>query len=474
MRSGFKSLSILQIILIVASGFTFILFFLVPPQFPDIYYYHIQNILWNEEYHVVPGLANIEERFGFNSNLFLLCSTFGLRPLFGEFVYGINALCMTFMMIYIISQANRQQIFLTVLFIAVFIPFFMEYKTHIGCSSADLLPNLLIVYLLFTLLVDPQNLKKKSILFWLIPVFCITLKVSMVFICLLSLYLLILFIKEKNYKVAIFICIAGLIVVTPWLVRNVIISGYLIHPYASLDLFSFDWKLPVEYSIESKRYIESFAISYDAMYNSSEYILDMPLAVKVQKWVGERHPLDICIAASGLISPLLMLIAFLKDKNTIKKNITLMLVWTIGLMGFIFWLVMAPAVRFGYSFIAIIFSIPVYLLFKDLKNPVRFLSANLFLIVTVLYFGVLSVRYFLVVKEPYVFYKEILYKPQSIQTRLDKYPVTIETFDMNGTNFYKPIDGGCYDHALPCSNNYIKNFEMRGKTLQDGFREKKD
>ncbi|GAB6120931.1 LIC_10190 family membrane protein [Dysgonomonas termitidis] len=473
-RTVIKSLSPLQVILIGSAGLLFMLFFLVPPQFPDIYYYHLQNILWNEEYHVVPGLANLEERFGFNSNLFLLCSAFGLRPLTGEFVFGINALCMVFMMAYIIRQAGRQRLFLIVLFIVVFVPFFMEYKTHIGCSSADLLPNLLIVYLLFTLLAGQQNLKKKSILFWLVPIFCITLKVSTVFICLVSLYLLILFIKEKNYKAVAFICISALIVVAPWLVRNVIISGYLIHPYPSVDLFTFDWKLPVEYSIESKRYIESFAISYDAMYNSSDYILDMPLAVKVQKWLGERHPLDICIAGAGLVSPLLMLGALLRKKVLIKEYSVLLLVWVIGLMGFIFWLVMAPAVRFGYGFIAIVFSIPVYLLFKDFRNPVRSLPANVFLVATIAYFGVLSVRYFLVVKEPYVSYAEIFYKPQSIQTRLDKYPVTMEIFKLNNTEFFKPLDGGCYDHVIPCSNNYIKNLEMRGKTLQEGFREKEN
>jgi hypothetical protein len=472
-RSRIKSLSLFQGILIFLAGFTFTLFSLVPPQFPDVYYYHIQNILWDEGYHVVPGLANINEHFGFNSNLFLLCSVFGLRPLFGEIIFGINALCMALMTVYIIRQASRRQIFLSVLFIIVFVPFFMEYKTHIGCSSADLLPNLLIVYLLFTLLVDPHNLKKKSILFWLVPIFCITLKASMALICLLSLYPLILFIREKNFKIASFICITALIVVIPWLVRNVIISGYLIHPYPFIDLFSFDWKLPVEYSIAEKRYIEAFAISYDSMYNSSDYILNMSLGMKIQKWLGERHPLDICIAAAGLVSPLLMLVALLKTRKTINKNSVFLFVWLIGLAGFIFWLIMAPAVRFGYAFIAIIFSIPVYLLFRDLKNPVKFLSANMLLIAVIVYFCILSVRYFLVVKVPYVSYKEIFYKPQSIWTRIDKYSGVKDSFRINGVELYKPLNGSCDDYEVSFSNDYIKNIEMRGKTLQEGFREKK-
>ncbi|MDR1884147.1 MAG: hypothetical protein LBR26_15410 [Prevotella sp.] len=468
-----KSLSVLQVILVCLAGFLFMLFLLVPPQFPDVYCYHIQNILWNEEYHVVPGLANLEERFGFNSNLFLLCSTFGLRPLFGEFVFGINALCMAFMTAYIIRQASRQRLFLTVLFLAVFVLFFMEYKTHIGCSSSDLLPNLLIVYLLFTLLTDRQNLKRKSILFWLIPVFCITLKVSTVCICLVPLYLLVLLIKEKDRKTAAFVCIAALLVIVPWLVRNVIVSGYLIHPCPWVDLFAFDWKLPAEYAMESKRYIKSFAISYDAMYGLGDHILNMSLAGKVQKWLGERHPLDICIVVAGLISPMLMLASLYRKKGLIKEDPVLATVWFVGLTGFVFWLAMAPAVRFGYGFIAIAFSIPVYFLFKDMKNTRKFLPANVFLIAVTVYFGTLSVRYFLVVKAPGVSCREIFHKPQSIGTRLDKYPVTMEPFRMNGIEFAKPLDGERYGYALPCGNNYIKNPEMRGNTLQEGFRKKK-
>lgn len=468
-RVKIKSLTSFQSVLIISSLFIFLLFSLVSPQFPDVYYYHIQNMMWNEEFHVIPGLANIEERFGFNSNMFLLSSVFGLQPLFGEFIYGINALCMFLVLVYIIRQEKYQKKYLTLLFISIYVILFMEYKTHIGSSSSDLLPNLLIVFLLFSLLSNPHNFVKKSILFWLIPIFCVTLKVSTVFICLLLLYLLFTLIRKKEYRVILFICITGLLIVTPWLVRNVIISGYLIHPYPSLDLFSFDWKLPAKYAIESKRYIEAFAISYDAIYYSSDHILNMSLFEKIGKWVSERHPLDICIVGIGLLSPVIMLIAWIRKKSIVKENTTLLLAWVIGLAGFIFWMIMAPSVRFGYGFIAIIFSIPVYLLFKNDKPTVNSSYIGLFTIITVIFLGVLSVRYYVSIKTDVLLDKEILYRPQSINIRLQKFPVTTETYYINGVRFIHALDGSCYDFPLPCTYN-TENIEMRGHSLEDGFR----
>ncbi|EMO63800.1 hypothetical protein LEP1GSC133_1179, partial [Leptospira borgpetersenii serovar Pomona str. 200901868] len=46
-----------------------LIFFLYPPS-PFAYdsgLYHIQSIKWIQEYSVVPGLANLHGRFGFNS-----------------------------------------------------------------------------------------------------------------------------------------------------------------------------------------------------------------------------------------------------------------------------------------------------------------------------------------------------------------------------------------------------------------------
>ena len=51
-------------------------------------------------------------------------------------------------------------------------------------------------------------------------------------------------IKEKRYgQIAVYIML-GLLAVFPYLARNVILSGWLVYPFPSIDLFSFDWKIP--------------------------------------------------------------------------------------------------------------------------------------------------------------------------------------------------------------------------------------
>ncbi|MDU1891589.1 MAG: hypothetical protein E6767_12955 [Dysgonomonas sp.] len=465
-KSVWSSLSLLQKILIPVVFLLFLLFALMPPQFPDIYYYHIQNMMWNEEFHVVPGLANLEERFGFNSNLFLLCSTFGLRPLFGQFVFGINALCMAFLLINIIRQSSNKKPYLICIYIVIYIILFMVYKTHIAASSADLLPNLLIVYLLFSLLSNQKNLQTKSILFWLLPVFCITLKVSAVFICLLSMYFLIILIKEKSYKTVGFICIVALLIVVPWLARNVIISGYLVHPYPAIDLFNVDWKLPAEYARQSSDYIKAFALNREASGTSAEYVLSMPLMDKIRYWISEQHPLDISIALSGLLSPLFMLVGY---KRIVRKdNAVLNILWLIGFAGFVFWLTMAPAVRFGYGFMAIVVAIFFYLILKDVKYPQKVFPVSILIILSIVYLSVLTIRYFVVIKD--VSYVELLLKPQDIGDRRTK---DFSSGYINDILFVRPINGGCGDHSLPCSNEDIEGLEMRGNTLQEGFRREK-
>lgn len=205
------------------------------------------------------------------------------------------------------------------------------------------------------------------------------------------------------------------------------------------------------------------------MYHSSDYILNMSLFDKIQKWISERHPLDICIAGIGLLSPVIMFIGLLGKKNIVKENIFLLLVWVIGLSGFIFWLFMAPAVRFGYGFIAIIFAIPVYLFFTDKKTFINSLPINLFTIITVIFLSILSIRYYMSIKTDTLFDKEILYKPQSMEARLQEYPVKINTYYINGVRFTQPLNGSCYNFPLPCTYE-AGNIEMRGGSLQDGFR----
>jgi len=468
-----KKITVFQSVLISGALLMLFLFTLVPPQFPDVYIYHIQNIMWNEGYSVVPGLANIEERFGFNSNMFLLSSLFGFRPLTGEFIYIVNALCTFLVLVYIIRHVAIRKSYVFALFSLIYVIFFMIYKTHIGCSSTDLLPNLFIIFILYLVLSDPGKIEDKSLLFLLLPLYCVTLKVSSIFICLIPLYLFIVFFRKKDIRTTVFIITSAILIILPWLVRNVIISGYLIHPYPAVDLFSFDWKLPVQYAIESNEYVKAFAITMDVWGTSTRAILDLPISDKISLWIMEKHPLDVSILIVGLLSIVAMVLLTLCKRQLIKEKPELFLVWIVGLCGFMFLLLTAPAIRFGFGFVAIVFAMPFFLFFDNRKIIPTSASINRFIITIVfLYLSVLSVRYFLSIKEDSQTYLNLAYKPQGIKSHLAKYPVKKDIFYINEVSFTKVKKGNCGNLALPCGY-CLDEIDMRGTSLQEGFRTRK-
>lgn len=59
---------------------------------------------------------------------------------------------------------------------------------------------------------------------------------------ILALYPAVCLIRSKEWKKIGIYLLCGCVVLAPWLVRNVLISGWLIYPFAAIDLFSVDWK----------------------------------------------------------------------------------------------------------------------------------------------------------------------------------------------------------------------------------------
>jgi hypothetical protein len=464
-----KILSKLQVLFILFIIAALSVFMLVAPQLPDSLYYHVQNIMWNEQYSVVPGLANLIEQMGFNSNNFLLYSVFGLRPIFGEYIYGINAISLAVLFFYIITSFRKEKVLFTILGVIVCMVFFWEYRMHIGSPSSDLLPNILVVYLFLTALADSKNITQKGILFVLLPVYCITLKLSTLFVCLFTIFLFIYFIREKRYKEITWYAILCLIVCVPWLARNAFVSGYLIYPFPSIDIFNFGWKVPLEYVIESRKYVEAYAISVDALHYGSDYVLNLSFGEQLKLWLRDNSILEIFIVVLAILSPLLYIIYYISGRKS-ANNMVLLFIWVVAFSGFLFGLLTAPAVRFSLAFILMAGFIPVYYVLQT-KNlnykifrPVL-LSGS---IAVLLFIGAISVRYFLSIKDPEVSYTHIVYKPQGFDSTPLKEEQRMTKVEMN--NFYiNEPEFLPFDTELPSSRRYVENIEMRGRSLQEGF-----
>lgn len=461
---------------------------LLAPIWVDTSYYHIQNIMWNDQYRVVPGLANLQIRFGFNSNYFLLCPVFGVKPLFGQYIFGIQSLCITLIfscLIYDISKGRNLVAGIVSLFIFCF--FIYVYKQHITSPSSDLIPNLLILYLILKILFEKDALKKYPLLYLAIPTLCLTLKLSSFMVGLFTVCVLWLFFKEKSYRQLYFSIVYAALIVIIWCVRTTIISGYLIFPYPVINLFSFDWKVPLQYVVDQKDYIQAFARVDNIPMREA---LNMNIAEWLPMWwkVGMFYHFPIAnrlLFILCLISVPLMLVLLFISKNNRKKNSVVYGAWLVSLFGFVFWLFNAPDFRFAYGFIFPAAFIPFYIilfllmdkmLFSETKAKALCLAVSL---IAVLFVGVQSLRYVYYQRDTKEPFTSLIYKPEYLsrtkELRQSRYGSELEfiPYQINNVHLFIPtLETHCYDCPLPCSLDYTGGLQMRGKSLQDGFSSK--
>ncbi|MFQ5559801.1 MAG: LIC_10190 family membrane protein, partial [Nitrospinota bacterium] len=239
--------------------------------------YHLNAIRWISEYPVIPGLGNVHIRLGFNVSHFLYMAFIGSGPC--HHVHNVanglllwvtaSMIILRFFKIFRNPQETKPHHFLEAFFL---IPVIHQCFKNSFTTSTDLpisLLGVLICVRTAKILFDTGRLKDLSFDFILVVFFsaiAITLKVN--FIVLGGLYVLVAFVRcihlgrrEKVLisfmpTIAIVTVGTGLIFV-PWVVRGVILNGYLLFPSPFLS-FPVDWKVPFGDVHLMMRYVQSW------------------------------------------------------------------------------------------------------------------------------------------------------------------------------------------------------------------------
>lgn len=108
----------------------------------------------------------------------------------------------------------------------------------------------------------------------LLAVWTVTVKLSAGLLVILAVYPAALLICQKKWGQIFLFLGAGILIVLPFLVRNVIVSGYLIYPYSSIDLFNVDWKMAASFAAYDSREIMAWGrgMTSRSLYNYSTSI----------------------------------------------------------------------------------------------------------------------------------------------------------------------------------------------------------
>lgn len=486
-KKTIKDLPTSHLIILSLPLIIFAIHCLTAPLWVDVSYYHIQNIMWIDEYSVVPGLANLQPRFGFNSSYYLLCSVFGFKPLFGQYILVTHTLCLVYIGTWLLYRVLKGVSFTkSIIPITLFCCLVLVYRHHIASSSSDLLPNLLITYLFIKILMDKDAIKKYPLVFICIPIVCLTLKLSAFVVCLFTAYILFNYIKDKQYKELFNAIVIGFIIIAPWMIRTIVMTGYLVFPFPSIDIFSFDWKVPIEYVTEQKDYIHAFA-------RADKYPAEEALSLSITQWIplwwksGMFYYNDLVNRVFFILMlatiPCVAGISAFSRRIKVQYSI-LLWSWVITFLGVIFWFFSAPDFRFGYGFILPLIFIPAFILIDNIFTKVSIKekfpehSITIFVSIFIILFLTLqSIRwtYYKLDKEEPLY--TLLIKPQWVTYNKDireKYlgrEINFTELTINNMTIYTPtIETHCYDCPLPCSGDYTGGLEMRGESMQEGFR----
>jgi hypothetical protein len=248
----------------------------------DDYLYEYQAIRWNHDFAIVPGLANLHGRLGFNESHHLLGAMLSVGPLAGEVNHVISGLFVSTLLVYLGSALGdivryrvpvRGSVLLRALLIGPVAG--LAVFTYWGSSISTLKAVVLVtscVTLLACLLVEfaeaewaTPRFTRASATLLLAGAFAASLKLSAVLfsgvlMIAASARLIVEWRRRREVPARPVGIALGIALLTVALVpvRSVVLSGYPAYPAAMLST-SVDWKVPASQADIERTMITSWA-----------------------------------------------------------------------------------------------------------------------------------------------------------------------------------------------------------------------
>jgi hypothetical protein len=335
-----------------------------PVGWDDTLLYHLNAVKWANLYSVVPGLANLHSRLGFNSSFFLFASM--LDNLFmaarsSHLALSTLAIVLSIEYIWILVKSKERHLKLFCLFTTPII-FFSIAKQEV---IASLSPDFALLLLVLAASIEFLKKGKYSIsVAVLLSILLITVKFSAVSFSAIML----LFIFLENRKSWKWILWSGVILIIPYLIRNIYLTGWLFYPLP-LFKFSVNWAVPEGQVKILYTVIQTWArvpgTEWSKFVNASfwEWFPD---------WFRRNQgSAELRIFAFASILVFISLPIKIIDRKFIDINKKVIRLGTISLISILYVFITAPDIRFGAVFIWIFFASVVSLYFSILKWSVN-------------------------------------------------------------------------------------------------------
>ncbi len=440
--------------------------------------YHAQSIRWIEEYGVVKGLAYMQTRLAFNSAYFCLCALYSFHDL-GQSLHTLSGFIAAFTMVYaaagFFSCLNNKRKLITAGNFVRLAPFiyFVVICQELISPTTDFITIYLIIWLSIRwieLLEDQEREIAPYAFLCVIAVFLVSIKLSVGVLALLVIKPAFELIREKRVKEIFCYLILGIVLILPYFIRNVLISGWLVYPFAGIDLFSADWRVPAS----DVRY-EADEITVWARYTKDAKLINQTIFEWFPVWWQEQGRENRYLSLAAFFACGLEMVRLLKAfisfirKKTVEGSEYLYFE-VIFLISFLFWLLSAPSNRFGYSYLIVLPLLVIGgMLSQQKKGTVLIIKYAASAVVT----GTMVMGLFLFLREDLYYLKD--HASTEFLVKQKDYP-TVETGsnDFEGLTVYYPLEEGAqiWYHAFPAIlyEGNLESIERRGDSVRDGFR----
>ncbi|WP_034445466.1 LIC_10190 family membrane protein [Butyrivibrio sp. AE2032] len=458
--------------------------------------YHAQAIHWIEEYGIVKGLGNLHVRLAYNSSAFALSALYSMSFLGGQSFHvmsGFFSLLLAWQCVDIRNVFRRGHFVISDFARLAAIYYLFTVFDEMVAPASDYFLSAIVFYVIIHWLdmyVKHERSYVPYILLALLGVFAITIKLSaapMVLLSIIPIYKLFHERTPEKVKALLISIVLALVIVLPFLIRNVVISGWILYPVTLLDFFGFKWEIPKGVAAFDAIQIKTFGRGY----NDVAVYMDVSMGEWVPHWFESITGISKIMVILDMVSIVVFLVyliyflvavagqksskiklgnskvfelshrSMLNTADFITISATL-----VGCLGF--WFFSAPLIRYGVVYVwlvpAVILGRLVILGFNKLEEAPKSIIMKAVTAILLLWLAYKAI--FLVVDD------SGRYNPVYLVKQQDYGEYETKEFELNGVKIYYPATGdqvGYYPFPA-ATHDLTGEVELMGNDVKDGFK----
>ena len=433
----------------------------------DTNLYHAQSIRWIEEYGMVKGLANLQSRAAYNSSMFCISALYSMKYIFGQSMHAVQGFMALILGVFCMDLGalwKRKKVVLSDFARIGAIYYLTLLHREIMSPTSDFAVMIILFYIVISWLDLLEEKNASTVpysLLCVVGVYTVTLKLTAGLILILMIKPVIMLCRQKKGKEIITYLSMGILVIAPYLIRNVLICGWLLYPFSALDLFDVDWKVPTMKVDADSFQIKSWGKGihdYDLYHSTPD------------KWIPGwfstvLSSTEKLLLIGDAVALVLFGIAFLYKiyQQWVQKknpNWDVVLVQGTIVASFLFWLLSAPLTRYGYTYILLLILLVFGEIYIAMWGKMPWKKPVILTVVIALFFcwkGAVLTKAILGARSTPAYIKQTDYDSNEGEERVKEH-------EINGITFYYRVSGY---HPLPGGDI---QFTMRGDSIKDGFK----